>query len=79
MTEQNRESRNSGLYAAMAQCGIEMVAPLGLGAWLDYAMGWTPWAAVAGAVIGFVGGMTHLIWMSNKLDQAQSKKKKNGS
>jgi F0F1-type ATP synthase assembly protein I len=79
MTEPNGDSREYGLYLAMAQCGIEMVVPLALGAWLDYVMGWTPWAAVAGAVLGFVGGMIHLISMSNKIGQSQSKKKKNGS
>jgi F0F1-type ATP synthase assembly protein I len=50
----------------MAQVGIEMVAPIGLGVALDYWLGWTPWATVAGAVFGFVGGLVHLVSMMNK-------------
>jgi F0F1-type ATP synthase assembly protein I len=75
MAEPNRNAREFGPYLALAQCGIEMVIPLAFGAWIDYLMGWTPWAAVTGAVLGFVGGMTHLISMANKIDEASKKKK----
>jgi ATP synthase protein I len=78
MTEPNRDSREFGRILALSQCGIEMVVPLAVGAWIDYVMGWSPWAAVTGAVLGFAGGLTHLIWMANKFDDEQSKKKKNG-
>jgi F0F1-type ATP synthase assembly protein I len=50
----------------MAQVGIEMVVPIGLGVALDYWLGWTPWATIAGAVIGFVGGLVHLVSMLNR-------------
>jgi F0F1-type ATP synthase assembly protein I len=53
---------------AMAQIGFEMAAPIGLGAWLDYGFGWSPWAVIVGAVVGLVGGIFHLVWMANRED-----------
>jgi hypothetical protein len=60
------DPKNVGRAYAMAQVGIEMVAPIGLGVALDCWLGWTPWATVAGAVFGFVGGLVHLVSMMNK-------------
>lgn len=48
-------------YATLAQLGLEMVAPIGLGLLLDYQFGTMPWLTVAGAVLGFAGGMVHLV------------------
>ncbi len=56
-----------------------MAAPLALGAWLDYAMGWGFWATVAGALVGVVGGTIHLIVMAQAIERDQAKKDKNGS
>ena len=53
-------------YAALAQIGLEMVAPIALGAALDYWLGWMPWATVCGAVLGLVGGMAHLVAILNR-------------
>ena len=58
--------KDLGTYVALAQIGMEMVAPIGLGIALDYWLHWTPWAAVAGAVLGFVGGMAHLLALLNR-------------
>jgi F0F1-type ATP synthase assembly protein I len=63
----------------MAQVGFEMVAPIGLGLALDYWLGWTPWATVAGAILGFVGGLAHLVSILNTNDRADSKKPPPGS
>jgi F0F1-type ATP synthase assembly protein I len=60
------DPKDVGRAYGMAQVGIEMVAPIGLGVALDYWLGWTPWATVAGAVFGFVGGLVHLVLMLNK-------------
>lgn len=79
MPEQDPDQRQYGRYIALAQVGIEMVVPLALGAWLDYAMGWGYWAAVAGALVGFVGGTIHLILMAQAIEREETKKKKNGS
>ncbi len=53
-------------YFALSQIGMEMVVPIGLGLALDYGFGWGPWGAVVGAIIGFVGGMAHLIVLVNR-------------
>jgi F0F1-type ATP synthase assembly protein I len=59
-------SRELGRYFALSQIGMEMVAPIGLGLALDYWLGWSPWGAVIGAVLGFVGGLAHLIILVNR-------------
>ncbi len=59
-------SRELGRYFALSQIGMEMVAPIGLGLVLDYWLGWSPWCAVIGALLGFVGGLTHLIVLVNR-------------
>jgi hypothetical protein len=53
-------------YAALGQVGLEMVAPIAVGAALDYWLGSMPWITVAGAVFGLVGGMIHLVAILNR-------------
>jgi len=60
-------------YAALAQVGLEMAAPIALGAALDYWLGWMPWATVCGAVLGLVGGMVHLIAILNRPAEGPAK------
>jgi len=60
------DPRELGRYFALSQIGMEMVAPIGLGLVLDYWLGASPWFAVIGAVLGFVGGLTHLIVLVNR-------------
>ena len=55
-----------GRYFALSQIGLEMVAPIGLGLALDYWLGSSPWGAVIGAILGFVGGIIHLIVLVNQ-------------
>ena len=61
-------------YAALAQVGLEMAAPIALGAALDYWLGWMPWATVCGAVLGLVGGMVHLIAILNRPAEGPAKR-----
>jgi hypothetical protein len=50
--------------------GLEMVAPIGLGAAIDYYCGWRiPWATLTGVVLGFAGGFYHLLALSKRLDE----------
>jgi F0F1-type ATP synthase assembly protein I len=63
--EQPIPERDLRFYYTLAQTGIEMVVPIGIGAWLDYWRGWTPWATLAGAVIGPIVGITHMVRLVN--------------
>jgi F0F1-type ATP synthase assembly protein I len=65
--------RQLGQYYALAQVGMEMVTPLVAGVLLDYYLESSPWGSVVGAVLGFVGGLVHLIALVN------SKKHKDSS
>ena len=78
MPEPEPDSRETGMLFALGQTGLEMAAPIGIGAWLDYRFGWAPWAVLIGAVIGVVGGTIHLILLSQQIERERSKKK-NGS
>ena len=74
MTQQPPNSREMGYYFALAQVGLEMVAPMLVGIGLDYYFGWGPWATVIGLGLGFVGGMIHLIAMVKQHDAEQRQK-----
>jgi F0F1-type ATP synthase assembly protein I len=69
------DPREAGSYYALAQTGIEMVAPMGIGLWVDYQFETTPWGVVIGAIVGFVGGTAHLIIMAQKIEERRSKDK----
>jgi F0F1-type ATP synthase assembly protein I len=60
-----------GYYFALAQIGLEMVAPMGVGLGLDYYFNWTPWATVVGCLLGFVGGMVHLVLLVQQHDSEE--------
>ena len=72
-------SREMGYYLALAQIGTEMVAPMLLGVWLDYWRGWTPWATIIGLVVGFGGGLAHLVLMVQKHDAEERHKPPGGA
>lgn len=72
-----KQAREFGYYFALSQAGLEMVAPMILGAWIDYQFGCKPWATIIGVVVGFVGGTAHLIIMANQIEERR-KQKKNG-
>jgi F0F1-type ATP synthase assembly protein I len=61
--------KDLGRYLALGQVGLEMVVPIGVGLALDYYLGWSPWGVVVGTVVGFTGGLYHLIQQANKLNQ----------
>jgi F0F1-type ATP synthase assembly protein I len=71
-----RDSKEMGFYLSLAQIALEFVAPLIAGVFLDWTMGWMPWATVSGAVLGFVGGMVHLVTMAARHDQPGSQPKR---
>jgi hypothetical protein len=73
MPEKPPNARELGFYAALAQVGIEMVAPMVLGIFLDIKFDWTPWATVSGFVFGFVGGFLHLLVLLKQHEEEQKK------
>ena len=66
------DPKEMGFYLALAQVGLEMVAPVGVGAILDYYFNWMPWATTTGAVLGLAGGLAHLVSLLNKHDRPDS-------
>jgi F0F1-type ATP synthase assembly protein I len=74
MFPESGNPKELGRYFAMGQVGLEMVAPIVVGLLLDRYLGWTPWGVVAGAVLGLVGGLAHLIHLSNQEDKLASRK-----
>jgi len=71
MPENPESPREIGYYMALAQVGLEMVAPIGVGIAIDYYFDSMPWATVSGAAVGFIGGMLHLILMVREHDKEE--------
>ncbi len=78
MPEGRPDLKELGYYFALAQVGLEMVAPLGIGIALDAYFGWKPWATVIGAIFGFTGGLLHLILMVKQHDKSERTDRKEG-
>jgi F0F1-type ATP synthase assembly protein I len=76
--DDSTESREQGYYFALAQVGLEMVAPLIIGLVIDHYADWGPWATIGGVVLGFVGGVAHIVMLTNKHDSQQRKQGKDG-
>ncbi len=72
MPERPQDPRELGYYMTLAQIGMEMAAPAGIGLALDYYFGWRPWGVVCGAVFGLIAGLAHLIKLSNQQDDSGS-------
>ncbi len=70
--------REVAKYYALAQVGLEMVAPIALGAWLDSRYDLTPWGTVVGAVLGLVGGFTHLLVLLKRFEDKSSSQPRKG-
>ena len=69
-------NRDFGRYVAMSQVGMEMVAPIGIGLWVDYYFSVGPWGLIVGTVLGFVGGITHLVLLANQQNAADDRRPK---
>jgi ATP synthase protein I len=64
--------RQMGYYAALAQTSVEMVLPIVVGLLLDHWLGTAPWITCIGAVVGFAGGLTHLILIVKQKERDES-------
>ncbi|HLJ95977.1 MAG TPA: AtpZ/AtpI family protein [Gemmataceae bacterium] len=74
MPEPPPTSKELGHYITIAQIGMEMAAPAGIGLILDHYLGWRPWGVVVGAVFGLLGGLAHLIALTNQQQDSGSPK-----
>ena len=63
-----KDSKELGRYLALGQVGMEMVVPIVLGLVADHYLPIAPWGLVAGAALGLVGGLAHLIHQANKMN-----------
>lgn len=61
-----KDQKNLSHYLAMSQAGLEMVVPIAIGLAVDYYCHSSPWGAVVGAAVGLGGGLTHLIYLSQR-------------
>ena len=52
-------------YFTLSQVGLEMVAPIVVGVFLDRWLGSSPWCVAVGAVLRLVIGLVHLVKLSN--------------
>lgn len=64
-----QDPRELGYYLALAQVGIEMVMPTVVGLGLDVYFGTVPWLTILAAVLGFAGGLFHLVQMLRAHDR----------
>lgn len=71
MTDSQRKPRELGLYLALGQVGLEMVAPIVLGFLIDRWLRTLPWLTVVGVLIGFVGGLVHLSRLLKRWDRVE--------
>jgi F0F1-type ATP synthase assembly protein I len=63
-------NRDRGEYRVLALAGTtvtELVVPILCGVWVDNNYGTAPWGVLAGAVLGFVGGLGHLLVVANRV------------
>jgi F0F1-type ATP synthase assembly protein I len=74
MLPKDRERRQLGIYYAMAQVGLEMVVPVGLGWWVDEKLGTGPWLLIGGVILGFIVGVVHLVALSKSANGRDDKK-----
>lgn len=72
----NPTPRELGYYAALAQTGLEMVLPTIAGYFIDDWLGTRPWITIIAAVLGFAGGLAHLIAIVNRKERDESSNKK---
>ncbi|MBL8799314.1 MAG: AtpZ/AtpI family protein [Planctomycetia bacterium] len=68
--------KEMGRLVALAQVGAEMVVPIVVGVAVDHYWGWSPWGAIIGTVVGFGGGLLHLLAMLKRFEEIDASKRK---
>jgi F0F1-type ATP synthase assembly protein I len=75
MAENPFRSPEFGKWMALTAVGFEMFVPIVIGAFLDRQFGWQNWGTLAGVVIGFVGGLMHLVVMLKRFQDPPDQSK----
>ena len=73
MPETPPDPKQLGYFFALAQVGLEMVVPVGVGLLLDNYLDWRPWGVIGGAILGLFAGLAHLAVLSQRYDKTVSK------
>lgn len=68
--------RDMGYYAALGMIGVEMVVPIVGGVLLDSWLDTAPWFTATTAVVGFAGGLFHLMAILKQKERDESSDKK---
>jgi F0F1-type ATP synthase assembly protein I len=71
--QESRPPSDYGWYLTLAQLGTEMVAPIVVGLILDHQLETRPWFTIGGAVLGFVGGFAHLLYVLGRAPDHKGK------
>ncbi len=58
-------------WALMSTVGFEMVAPIGVGVFIDTQYGTRPWCSLLGVAVGFFGGIWHLLMILRAANREQ--------
>jgi F0F1-type ATP synthase assembly protein I len=68
------DPKKLGLVLSLGQVGMEMVVPIVAGLALDYYSEKTaPWGILAGVLLGFSGGLLHLVAIMKRLEKLHDK------
>jgi F0F1-type ATP synthase assembly protein I len=81
MPDEQPPTRDFGAVLVIGGVGVEIVASILVGAVLDSYMNWAPWGILTGLVVGFTGGMLHLIVLMRRFSgpSDQDRTGRNGS
>lgn len=61
MAQRTWTPRDMQFYLMLSQTGFEMVGPIIIGVVADHYLATTPWLTVAGAVLGPIAAVTHMV------------------
>lgn len=70
MPENGRDPglKKMGKHLALAQVGLEMVVPVAVGLVVDRYLSCSPWGITIGTLLGFFGGLAHLIALLKRFE-----------
>ncbi|MGE3805008.1 MAG: AtpZ/AtpI family protein [Gemmataceae bacterium] len=73
------DPKRLAFYLGLSQIGMEMVAPIVAGLVLDHYLGWEPWGVAAGTILGFGGGLYHLLALLKRQEEHEQNSRRDPS